>query len=149
MWRQPGEGVFRFFFCLILDPPARHLNASRQKLTPRCLTAIFDWQLPSPKLPLKMPPELPLPRKRGLFYPLSKLPGCAALEQQKLPSDASLDPRLPCHKPGCNKTGRNTEQQTSTKRNFSQQLPVGGFASKTLKAAENQHLQMRRLSPIL
>ena len=37
------------------------------------LEAIFDSQLPSPKLSPKMPPKLSLPHKRGLFYPLSKL----------------------------------------------------------------------------
>ena len=49
------------------EGPARHLDASRQKLTSHCLAAIFDSQLPSPKLSLKMPPKLPLPHKRGLF----------------------------------------------------------------------------------
>ena len=38
------------------EGPARHLDASQQKLTPHCLTAIFDSQLPSPKVSLKMPP---------------------------------------------------------------------------------------------
>ena len=35
----------------IPDPEglARHLDASRQKLTPHCLAAIFDSRLPSPK----------------------------------------------------------------------------------------------------
>ena len=42
------------------EGPARHLDASRQKLTPHCLAAIFDSQLPSPKLSLRMPPKLPL-----------------------------------------------------------------------------------------
>ena len=63
-----------FLVCLVpaLYPegPARHLDASRQKLTPHCLAAIFDSQLPSPKLSLKMPPKLPLPHKthkRGFF----------------------------------------------------------------------------------
>ena len=49
------------------EGPARHLDASRQKLTPHCLAAIFDSQLPSPKLSLKMPPKLPLPHNRGHF----------------------------------------------------------------------------------
>ena len=39
-----------------------------QKLTPHCLAAIFDSHLPSPKLPLKMPPKLPLPHKRAFFF---------------------------------------------------------------------------------
>ena len=45
---------------------ARHLNGSRRKLTPHCLAAIFDSQLPSPKLSDKMPPKLPLPHKGPL-----------------------------------------------------------------------------------
>ena len=49
----------------IPEGPARRLDASRQKLTPYCLAAIFDSQLPSPELSLKMPPRLPLPHKRG------------------------------------------------------------------------------------
>ena len=67
---------------------ARHLDASRQKLTPHCLAAIFDSQLPSPKLSLKMPPKLPLPHKRGLFFFFQNCPrgegNCAAIERQKL-----------------------------------------------------------------
>ena len=38
------------------EGPARHLNASWQKLPPHCLAAAFDSQLPSPKLSLKCPP---------------------------------------------------------------------------------------------
>ena len=72
------------------DPegPARHLDASRQKLTPHCLAAIFDSQLPSPKLSLKMPPKLPLPHNRGHFFLFQNCPrgegNCAAIERQKL-----------------------------------------------------------------
>ena len=40
------------------EGPARHLDASRQRLTPHCLAAICDSQLPSPELSLKMPPNL-------------------------------------------------------------------------------------------
>ena len=52
------------------EGPARHLDASRQKVTPHCLAAIFDSQfnLPSPKLSLKMPPKLPLPHNTGHFF---------------------------------------------------------------------------------
>ena len=51
------------------EGPARHLDASRQNLTPHCLAAIFDSQLPSPKLSLKMPPKLRLPHnRRGQFF---------------------------------------------------------------------------------
>ena len=49
------------------EGPARQIDVSRQKLSPHCLEAIFDSQLPSPKLSPKMPPELSLPHKRGLF----------------------------------------------------------------------------------
>ena len=67
---------------------ARHLDASRQKLTPHCLAAIFDSQLPLPKLSLKMPPKLPLPHNRGHFFLFQNCPrgegNCAAIERQKL-----------------------------------------------------------------
>ena len=68
------------------EGPARHLDASRQKLTPHCLAAIFDSQLPSPKLSLKMPPKLPLPHKRGHFFLFQNCPrgegNCTAIERQ-------------------------------------------------------------------
>ena len=80
--------------CLVRFPPPypegpeRHLDASRQKLTPHCLAAIFDSQLPSPKLSLKMPPKLPLPHKREHFLLFQNCPrgegNCAAIERQKL-----------------------------------------------------------------
>ena len=54
------------------DGPARHLDVSRQKLTPHCLEIIFDSQLPSPKLSPKMLPKLPLAHKRGSLFPLFK-----------------------------------------------------------------------------
>ena len=64
------------------EGPARHLDASRQKLTPHCLAAIFDSQLPSPKLSLKMLPKLPLPHNRGHFFLFQNCPrgegDCAA-----------------------------------------------------------------------
>ena len=70
------------------EGPARHLDASRQKLTPHCLAAIFDSQLPSPKLSLKIPPKLPLPHNRGHFFFFQNCPrgegNCAAIERQKL-----------------------------------------------------------------
>ena len=53
---------------------ARHPNVSRQKLTPHCLAAIFDSQLPSPKLSPKMPPIWASPpTRKGAFGPLSQL----------------------------------------------------------------------------
>ena len=36
----------------------RQIDVSRQKLSPHCLEAIFDSQLPSPTLSPKMPPKL-------------------------------------------------------------------------------------------
>ena len=63
-------------------------TVSRQKLAPHCLAAIFDSELPSPKLSLKMPPKLPLPHKRGHFFLFQTCPccegNCAAIERQKL-----------------------------------------------------------------
>ena len=57
--------------------PLRHRNASRQKLTSHCLAAILT-RLPSPKLSLKLPLELPLPHKRtltgGLFLLFQNCP---------------------------------------------------------------------------
>ena len=52
------------------EGPARHIDASRQKLSPHCLETIFDSQLPSPKLSPKMPPKLSLSlaHKRGHFF---------------------------------------------------------------------------------
>ena len=70
------------------EGPARHLDVSRQKLTPYCLAAVFDSQLPSPKLSLKVPPKLPLPHKKGHFLLSQNCPrgegNCAAIERQKL-----------------------------------------------------------------
>ena len=50
------------------EGPARHLDVSRQKLTPHCLATIFDSQLPSPTLSLKMPPKMSPAHKRGFFF---------------------------------------------------------------------------------
>ena len=70
------------------EGPARHLDASRQKLTPHCLAAILDSQLPSSKLSLEMPPKLPLPHNRGHFFLFQNCPrgegNCGATERQKL-----------------------------------------------------------------
>ena len=40
---QKSFGLLKIF-CSLPRGPARHLNASRQKLTPHCLAAIFDSQ---------------------------------------------------------------------------------------------------------
>ena len=65
------------------EGPARHLDVSRQKLSPHCLETIFDSQLPSPKLS----PKLSL-SKRGLFPILQDYPcgegNCVTIERQKL-----------------------------------------------------------------
>ena len=53
------------------EGPERHLEVSRQRLTPHCFVAIFDSHLPSPKLSLEMPPKLVSHPKRG-FMPLSQ-----------------------------------------------------------------------------
>ena len=55
------------------EGPARQIDVSRQKLSPHCPDAIFDSQLPSPKLSPKMPPKLSLPHKRGLFFSSFKI----------------------------------------------------------------------------
>ena len=89
---DPSETPKPLRTSLTLQPfpegPARHLDASRQNLTPHCLAAIFDSQIPSPKLSLKMPPKLPLPRSRGHFFLFQNCPrgegNCAAIERQKL-----------------------------------------------------------------
>ena len=72
------------FFEPLLCPegPARHLDASRQKLTPHCLAAIFDSQLPSPKLSLKMPPKMPLPHNRGHFFLFQNCPRGGVIARQ-------------------------------------------------------------------
>ena len=68
--------------------PARHLDVSRQKLTPHCLATIFDAQLPSPKLSPKMPPKLSLAHKRGHFFLFQNCPrgegNCETIERQKV-----------------------------------------------------------------
>ena len=44
------------------EGPARHLDASRQKLAPHCLAAIFDSQIPSqPNCILKCLPQIASP----------------------------------------------------------------------------------------
>ena len=64
------------------EGPARHLDASRQTLTPHCLAAMFDSQLPSPKLSLKLPPNLPLPHKRGFVSSFKITPAVRVIAQQ-------------------------------------------------------------------
>ena len=53
--------------------PEGQIDVSRQKLSPHCLEAIFDSQLPSPKLYPKMPPKLSLPHKREGFLSSFKI----------------------------------------------------------------------------
>ena len=89
------------------EGPARHLDASRQKLTPHCLAAIFDSQLPSPEVSLKMPPKLPLPHKRGLSCLFQNYPrgegNCAAVERQKLSRGSFCLAALRCLSGPCGK----------------------------------------------
>ena len=64
------SGLFRVRFPRSPDIPeglARHLDASRQKLTPHCLAAIFDSQLPSPRYLLKCLPNCLFPAREGIF----------------------------------------------------------------------------------
>ena len=74
--------MFSKFSGALIAGPARHLDASRQKLTPHCLAAIFDSQLPSPKLSLKMPPKLPLPHNRGHFSSFKIAPVVRVIARQ-------------------------------------------------------------------
>ena len=68
--------------------PRRPCEASwclAAKLTPHCRAAIFDSPLPSPKLPLRMPPP---PQERAIFQNCPRGEGnCAAAERQKLSRD--------------------------------------------------------------
>ena len=68
-------GIFSAIW--IPDGPAR----------PHYLADIFDSQLHSPKLSLKMPPKAPLPHKRGLVFLFQNCPrregNCAAIERLK------------------------------------------------------------------
>ena len=74
-WYLPQFPVwFKMPFVQFPESPARHLDASRQKLSPQCLGTISNLQLPSPKFSPKMPPKLSLAQKRGHFFPLSKSP---------------------------------------------------------------------------
>ena len=70
----------------------RSLYASQPKLTPHCLSAIFDLQLPSPKLSLKRPPKFRGP----ITHPKSRnTPKTACLRElfQKVRANFCL---LPC-----------------------------------------------------
>ena len=85
--RLYGLGVpeqFPLVFLQNPEGPARHLDASRQKFTPHCLAAISDSELPS----LKVPPKLPLPHNRGHVFLFQHCPrgegNCSAIERQKV-----------------------------------------------------------------
>ena len=86
IWTCPS--FFVLFFVLFPEGPARHLDASLQKLTPHCLAAIFDLRLPSPKSSLKMPLKLPLKLPGRAFLLIKNNPrgegNCAATKLQKL-----------------------------------------------------------------
>ena len=66
----------------IPEGPARHPDVSRQKLTRHCLATIFDSQLPSPKLSLKMLPNCLFPHKRGLFSSFKIAPAVRVTARQ-------------------------------------------------------------------
>ena len=80
------------------EGPARHLDVSRQKLSPQCLETILDSQLSSPKLSPKMPPKLSLTHKRGHFVLFQNYPrgegNCETIERQKL-SRGNFCPGVP------------------------------------------------------
>ena len=64
------------------EGPARHLDASRQKLPPHCLEAIFDSQFPSPKLSHKMPPKCLSPTLEDIFPPFRIAPVVRVIVRQ-------------------------------------------------------------------
>ena len=70
-------GRFHFyFFCFgggETRRALRDMQMSRKEVTPHCLAAIFDSQLPSLKLSLKMPLKLPFSPRRDGFFPLLKI----------------------------------------------------------------------------
>ena len=80
---------FVFFLDLLLggeatcpEGPARQIDVSRQNLSPHCLEAIFDSQLPSPKLSPKMPPKLSVPTREGFFFLFQNCPAVRAIARQ-------------------------------------------------------------------
>ena len=64
------------------EGPARQIDVSRQKLSPHCLEAIFDSQLPLPKLSSKMPPKLSLPTKEGFLSSFKINPAVRVIARQ-------------------------------------------------------------------
>ena len=64
------------------EGPARQIDVSRQKLSPHCLEAIFDSQLPSPKLSPKMPPKLSLPTREGFLSSFKINPAVRVIARQ-------------------------------------------------------------------
>ena len=63
----PTKTLKSVIFLLPPEGPARHLDVSRQKLSPHCLETVLDSQLPSPKLSPKMSPKISRAHKRGFF----------------------------------------------------------------------------------
>ena len=67
------------------DPegPARQIDVSRQKWSPHCLEAIFDSQLPSPKLSPKMPlPNCLSPTREGFLSSFKINPAVRVIARQ-------------------------------------------------------------------
>ena len=82
------------------EGPARQIDVSRQKLSPHCLEATFDSQLPSPKLSSKMPPKLSLPHKRGLFLSSFKInPAVRVIARQVTDKNCLAAIFAPRHQP--------------------------------------------------
>ena len=67
LYQAPTGGLLTGGFGNCMPRGPWETDVSRQKLSPHCLEAIFDSQLPSPKLSPKLPPKLSLPHKRGRF----------------------------------------------------------------------------------
>ena len=90
LWGGKTGSICHFAFALVLqclggpnpEGPARQIDVSRQKLSPHCLEAIFDSQLPSPKLSPKMPPKLSLPTREGLLSSFKINPAVRVIARQ-------------------------------------------------------------------
>ena len=86
--RQSGKTKYRergnraFVFVLYPEGLARHLDASRQKLTPHCLAAIFDSQLPSPNSLLKCLPNCLSPTIEDIFSSFKIAPVVRVIARQ-------------------------------------------------------------------
>ena len=64
------------------EGPARQIDVSRQKLSPHCLEAIFDSQLPSPKRLLKCLPNCLSPTREGFLSSFKINPAVRVIARQ-------------------------------------------------------------------